>query len=131
MLAVILTTFLGCKENEKDGFDSLSIKKKVAADLDGSEWIPNSPDAHYEKIVFYKDVIHVTHNGVTEGVGYHVTNVFAPQLVMPDIIQLRLKTINALDEIYMTKEYTGLSSNIAYNLDDQIRLFYYTRVNKK
>lgn len=128
MLAVLLTAFWGCKEDEKGGFDSVSIKKKVAADLDGSEWVANSPDAHYDKIVFYKEVIQVTHDGVTEGVGYHVTNVYAPQPVMPDIIQLRLKTVNALDEIYMTKEYTNLSSNIAYNLNDKIQLFYYTRV---
>lgn len=112
ILISFVSVLFSCKENVVDGFTSESVKKDIISNLNGSEWVANSSSAYYEKVVFYKDVIQVTHGGTTRGVGYAVANISSPMAELPEFLVLRLKSGLAVDDLNLKNDYSSLSSVI-------------------
>lgn len=110
VLISFISLFISCKENVVDGFTSESVKKDIITALDGSEWVANSSSAYYEKIIFYKDVIHVRRGGSTQELGYAVSNVSSTMTELPEELQLRLKSVFLLDDLFLTSDYKELRS---------------------
>jgi|GEM_PF-4625077 len=123
VLLVVCVSFFSCKEREIDGFDALSLKKMVSKDLDGSEWVANSANAYYDKIVFFKEVIIVSRGGTEEHLGYHVANVSAPMPEVPDVLLLRLKSFLSLNDIFLAKDYKTLESQVIPGHGDETNYF--------
>ena len=120
VLISFVSLFVSCKQDIVDGFTSDSVKKDIISNLNGSEWIANSSNAYYQKIVFYKDVLQVTRDGNMSAVGYHVSNVASPMPVLPEELLLRLKSPLFLDDLYLTNDYKALRS--VYRSDQQSTL---------
>ncbi|MCI0921160.1 hypothetical protein [Sphingobacterium rhinopitheci] len=118
-MSLVLCLF-SCKENVINGFNAKSVQEDLALALNGSEWVADSPNAYYEKITFYKEVLRVTHKGVTTGVKYDVTNVSGLMESIPDQIQLRLKSGLPTDELYLKNDYSTLSSVIRSDVNTAI-----------
>ena len=111
VLFTLATVFISCKENIVAGYTSVSVKQDVVNTLDKSEWVANSSEAYYSKLVFDKEIIEGTiRNGAPERMGFHVSNITSPTMVLPDTIQLRLKSGLYLNEIYLSNNYTSLQS---------------------
>lgn len=113
LLITLIAIFTSCKENIIDGYTSVSVKQDVVNALDKSEWIANSDKAYYSKIVFDKDIIEATvMSGEVKRMSFHVSNITSPTVVLPEYIQLRLKSDLYLNEIYLKNDYSTLESVI-------------------
>lgn len=115
----LLFLFISCKENVVNGFDSLSVKKDLTTKLNQSEWISSSQKAYYSKIFFDNQIIVLTRNdGVVERVNFNVTNVSVLTEVLPEVIQVRLRSGLPVDELYLKNDFSTLRSLVIIDNND-------------
>lgn len=111
--------FSSCKENVVNGFTADSVKKDLTTKLNNSKWTATDNEAFYSDVMFENQIIVLQKvGGGTSRSSFEVTNITSPRVDMPDTIQLRLKNSNAIDEVYITKDYSKMKILTKVNKED-------------